>query len=75
MNLCEFCEQQQSYVADCLSFFSNFMLTFEISRLFQKLTHVFFLQVSQIFTAAGEAFTKLSELTMEINPNVEAPPG
>nr|CAB3225069.1 chromatin complexes subunit BAP18 [Phallusia mammillata] len=32
-------------------------------------------KVSQIFVTAGEAFTKLSELTMQINTQVEAPPG
>ncbi|XP_076813012.1 uncharacterized protein LOC143459670 [Clavelina lepadiformis] len=32
-------------------------------------------KVSQIFTSAGQAFSKLAELTMQINPNVEAPPG
>ena len=34
-----------------------------------------FSQVSDIFQTAGEAFTKLAELTMQLNPDVEAPPG
>nr|XP_002120869.1 chromatin complexes subunit BAP18 isoform X4 [Ciona intestinalis] len=32
-------------------------------------------KVSQIFISAGEAFTKLAELTMQINTQVETPPG
>uniref|UniRef100_H2Z164 Myb-like domain-containing protein n=1 Tax=Ciona savignyi TaxID=51511 RepID=H2Z164_CIOSA len=32
-------------------------------------------KVSQIFISAGDAFTKLAELTMQINTQVEAPPG
>lgn len=33
------------------------------------------IKVGEIFTAAGEAFSKLAELTMQLNTQVEAPPG
>lgn len=33
------------------------------------------MKVGEIFSAAGEAFSKLAELTMQLNTQVEAPPG
>ena len=33
------------------------------------------LQVGEIFTAAGAAFNKLGELTMQLHPTTDAPAG
>lgn len=32
-------------------------------------------QVGEIFTAAGAAFNKLGDLTMQLHPNTESPAG
>lgn len=33
------------------------------------------LQVGEIFTAAGQAFSRLGDLTMQLHPNAESPSG
>lgn len=38
--------------------------------------HIFcFAQVGEIFTAAGQAFSRLGDLTMQLHPNAESPSG
>lgn len=32
-------------------------------------------QVGEIFTAAGQAFNRLGDLTMQLHPNAESPTG
>lgn len=42
---------------------------------FGVLKLVNYLQVGEIFTAAGQAFSRLGDLTMQLHPNAEAPSG
>lgn len=45
----------------------------DIMKTFCLINGVF--QVGEIFTAAGQAFNRLGDLTMQLHPNAESPTG
>lgn len=52
-----------------------FMYIDERWNFFSKFTRLFLLQLSQVFAAAGQAFSHLSELTVQLHTQHEAIPG